>query len=502
MAEQRIVYDDFSRGEYGHLGGRNAPAGSFTGRNIIRYRNGMVGPRPGIKASLVSPAAGTALNNIWWAQGAPNTDIWWVDSTGAVKKSRFDTGVITAVGNIVAPAAGKVAQAVDAGLGINYLTVQGDKCYTINLPAPSVTAHVGSVGGIDIAIKGDRLFVTNNGTAFFTVYYSNAAAFATWTATDFFTVGAKAGVAGLVHQRDHLAILLQDGSWWAYRGIGSTASLRKITPGGWYPWVLNPHAKALMTDDRIAYMGPIGDWPIKFDGANIEHFPQAGPSGDVQPYSSVTGVRVLPVRRAGECAIILPDAVNGARVYLGRENDAWSIHTLPTGISELAASSGQGVIALTNKTTPSIYLWDLRIDRPAFTSDTYARPGDLSDTPVDAYFYLPEHWSTPGTEVRVRQVIVDFVKYQTGATGDDCGFNLDLKSFGQFENDGTESPTSQAWSEDGSAASTAGVRDRHVFNVGEQGFGAGFQVGFTGVKGVAIAGVTVVVDTQASRPRG
>lgn len=502
MSELRVVYDDFSKGEYGHLGGAHAPNGSFTGRNVIVYRNGMIGPRPGLR-NYNSRALTGSIAGFWWAHGASGKDAWWVTTTGDVRSISLTSGTITDIGTITAPGANNFPQAVDVGLGKYLLTVEGDTSYMVDLAAGDVDslAIAAAPGGKDVAIHGERAYVANNGSDYFRVWYSAAGDFNTWDAGAYFDVGHQAGIAAIEKQRDHLAILLQDGSWWTFRGAtAADGVLRKITPGGFYPWTLNPNAAAVLTDDRVLFMWPNGDWPIFFDGSSLEHDYNAGPRGDSQVVTDERSIHVAPTVRAGESMILGYDE----NVFYLYQNGAWTLHEVPTDAASFdsyVASSQQGIVALLDSVTnPDVWTFDFRIDRPAFSSDTFAQPGDLSDTPVDAYFTMPEWWAQPGTEVRVKQVVVDFVKYTTGATGSDCAFDLELDAFGMYENDDTASPTAQGYSES-SGGSTDGIRDRKVFNVGEQGWGAGFQVGLSGIKGVSIKTITVVAETQPALPR-
>lgn len=502
MAGQiRVTYEQFGAGEYGQPGGAHAPDGSFTGRNVRVYRNGLIGPRAGIKITPLGPSG--TIYNAWRIPSdgisAPS-DLLWVTTAGDVKKAVTSSNTITSVGSITAPS--RPPQVVHLGGGKFVMTSFQDKCYLIDLAANTTTAITGSPGGTTIAMVNDRVFVGNDGGGGFArVFYTDPAAFTAFPPANFFDVGARSGIGVLVGQRDHLSIGMEDGSWWVYRGVGDAASLRKVTTADWPNWSFNPHAAANMTDDIITEMTSLGDWPAFFDGAALNHEYQYGPRGNGQVYFSTEDIRVLPNIRPGEAAIILPDATNGARLYL-RQDGAWTIHTLPTTISYIAAPRSVGGFTLCNKTAPAFYYLDTNLERPAFTSDTYARPGDLSDTPLDASFTLPEWWSPPGTEIRVKQVIVDFLKYNTGASGTN-NITLGVTSFGLFNStDGTESPGAQSWNEAVSAGTTGGKHQRHVFNVGEQGYGAGFQLTFTALRGVAIRGIYVELDSQPSMPRG
>lgn len=511
--ETRVVYDDFSGGEYGHVGGANAPDNSFTGRNVTVYRTGLIGPRAGIKELAFTPGAGE-FSNMWRviADGADTSvglgstpDAWYVKASGSVyKKSASGTFNI---GTITAPT--RAPQAVHLGLGKYVLTNFLDATYIVNLNDNTITPITGAPGCTTVAIYSDRIFLANNGTSggYKRVFYTEVGAYTTLPGANYFDVGSRAGVAAMLAQRDHLAIATEDGSWWVFRGAGSSASVRKITAADWPHWSFNPHAVANLTDDIILEMTPLGDWPATFDGTRIDHYYPAGPVGDSTPYTGTTGIRIMAGRRPQEALIIRPDATNGALGYVQRDG-IWTLHTFPTDISYVGSATGTGQFTICKLGEAGVeegafYEYDMNLDRPAFTNDTHARPGDLSDDPNDSYFYLPEWWSKPGTEVRVRQVIVDFIKYNTGSTSNNL-LTVELTCFGMFENDGTEAPASQSWEEDGSvaaAAGTAGVRDRRTFNFGEQGYGAGFQVVMAEVAGIAIRCITVVLDTQPSTPR-
>jgi hypothetical protein len=502
MADIRVVYDRFNVGEYGHQGGSHAPDGSFTGRNVMVWRNGLIGPRPGLKASATAPTGGVAISNVWRipADGAANTaDMMWVTTTGVVVKAVESTGAKTTLtGSITAPT--RAPQIVHTGVGTYILTNFGDQSYAIDLVANTVTAIAGSVGGTTIGMYSDRVFIANGGTTgnFRRVFYSEPADYTNFPALNFFDITGNSGVAALVGQRDHLSIAAEDGSWWVFRGAGSTGSLRKVTAADWPTHGFNPHACTNLADDLIVMMTPLGDWPSTFDGTTLEHNYLPSPSGDVTLYGDTTGIRVLPGRRPGEACMIVPDGTNGALLWVN-QGGTWTIHRYPTNISSVATASSTNQFLLCDKTTPTFYVAAFDLNRPAFIGDSRARPGDLSDTPLDAHFTMPEWWSPPGTEVRVKQVIVDFVKYTTGVTTN--GFSVALTAFGLFQNDGTESPAAQAWSEAGASASTSGVRDRFVANFGSQGYGAGFQVSINSMVGVGIRTITVVLDNQPSSPR-
>lgn len=497
MAELRVIYDDFSAGEYGHLGPAKAPANSFSGRNVVRYQTGLLGPRAGMRWRPLSGMPGGEVLGMGWS-GTPGADLWWI--IGNTVYSRNGSDVVQAWTPALAAAPTEGVQSIEAPTATTHMTSFGDKTYRLDHLAKTVNAIDGSPGGRSIAMMGERLFVAGTVADLARTFYTDAADLTAFPPLNFFDTGGRAAVRAIFAQRDHLAIVMQDGEWWIYRGVGSSASQRRATAGGAHPWVMNANAAALLGSDEIALM-PVGtDWPATFDGVRVDEVRSAGPDGNTLGYAGAAELKVLRGFRPEECVMVRPAA---GLVYLYR-NGVWTLHSPSVGLSEFAVTNQQGVLHLTDGgaagVAPKFYDWKINLDRPAFTSDAQAQPGDDTDTPLSAYFSLPEWWSKPGTEARVRQVIVDFTKWNTGAPLANH-MKLELLAFGMFRNDGTEAHNAQEWEEAGNVASTSGTRDRAVFNIGDQGFGAGFQVKLAHLRGVAVRAITVVLDSQPASPR-
>ena len=138
----------------------------------------------------------------------------------------------------------------------------------------------------------------------------------------------------------------------------------------------------------------------------------------------------------------------------------------------------------------------------AIASSTSPPPGDNSTTPNTCTLDLPAIPGSKGREVRVRQVIVDVVKWNTGAAVDNA-LALEARTYLRYNpvtsNRDDYATETQTWTEPGSYGSTTGQRDRIIFNLGAEGWGGAVQVVFTAVKGLTIRSVEVVVE-QADRP--
>jgi len=151
-------------------------------------------------------------------------------------------------------------------------------------------------------------------------------------------------------------------------------------------------------------------------------------------------------------------------------------------------------------------VWSINhdIDRPAFVSDPWASPYDQGmksgDVLVKGEASLPMWFDGQGRQSRVRSVIVQFVKWNQGVVGGVNQISARVDSIGPYDR-GITPGIEATWSEpmSGAANTDAGTEDSWRFNVGEQGFGNGFQLVFTALYGVAIREVVVLVDLRTER---
>ena len=92
---------------------------------------------------------------------------------------------------------------------------------------------------------------------------------------------------------------------------------------------------------------------------------------------------------------------------------------------------------------------------------------------------------------------VDFIKYQHGWEAIDNTLTVGVKSVNQYDaGDGFGSPVTRTWSEDQADASTTGTNDRVIFNMADLAWGNGFRIAMSGLIGVAIKKIYVLVDTR------
>jgi hypothetical protein len=173
-----------------------------------------------------------------------------------------------------------------------------------------------------------------------------------------------------------------------------------------------------------------------------------------------------------------------------KQYGAWWLHEFGVAVSPKWTGDGRGrVYGFTEDWTPAVF--DLVLDRPAFTSDLFAQPGDLSDTPEPAYVTFAEHWTEDNNHQQVTEVVVNFRRWDTGCEGGN-NFSVTVDALSR----GSEVPLrshTQTWSQAGnlSPATQHGIEDQVRLQFGEQGEGAGYRVTISDIRGVAIRSVAV-----------
>jgi hypothetical protein len=491
-----VTFAGWDGGEWGTLDTEEAgrrEAQMFTANNMVRTRAGLLSPRPGVKELAVTGLPAGTVRGFGYA-GTLGSDLWIIVGTGVYLLDGLAGGAATLLGQI-AVTPNRPVQGVESGVGITHITVSGDKCYRINHITKTLTALAGSPGGDSIELWGERLAVGGRDTA--RVFYSEPANFAAWPALNFFDVGARAAVRALFAQRGHLTIALADGSWWVRTGTpGHSGELRRVSGGGVHPWHFTAQAAVMLGGDQIAYVPVSSDYPALFNGAvprEERHLGLIGAlgSGYIDGFVDIKAVRGF---RPDEWVYVLPNQNRLAQFRHG----VWTHHTLPAAISSpYVASNAQGLIYLCDGgggSTPRVFTYQLNVERPGSVLDTFARPGDNSNTPLDASFRLPQWWHPDGHEVRVRGVIVDFETHTSGSATANR-FDVTAVAMRSYGTPGEVGANTQTWTRTPAALN----RERVHLGFGDQGRGGGFELRFTNVRGVSIRSVVAVIDIWERR---
>lgn len=494
-----LVYDKFGVGEFGTISPSKAPDGSWTGRNVVVYNNGRIGPRPGVVLvdqgipSPIGKLLGFGFTPVAQTDDTPiffiiGTKVWLFDPSGT-------SSLVEASAELDNPPTDTPAQTVLSKESVRfiddevYFPVDNDQTYRLNGRTQVLTAITDSPQGTDIETYRDRMLVVNGGLR---VFFSDAADFDEWPAPNFFDVGPSWRVINMTEFRDSLVIFTQSGAW-VMTGTADDGTLRRLSD------TLSPQDKAVIkTNDDIIYVPASRSAPVSYNGSY----------GDEESMKHLDNWKSASrtcygVQSYGNRDVLFLD--DNARL-LWRKNDAWSYHDIAPGVGPwitryfddnvLLATPGSG------SDDPDFYMLAMNLDRPAFTSDTWAQPGDNSTTPLTASFTLPDYFDPAGRQCRVRQVTVDFVKYDTGSATNN---NIDVvvTSLARFnlQSSGTETVTG-SFNEDGDVATAGGVRARMVVDTGRLNYHGGVRIKLDNLKGVAIDAIHVDVETEEGRPRG
>lgn len=146
------------------------------------------------------------------------------------------------------------------------------------------------------------------------------------------------------------------------------------------------------------------------------------------------------------------------------------------------------------------YQMRLDLERPAFTTEYLANPGDDSSTPLNAWFYTKLTRDPQGREMRVTKVFVEIHKWNTGVA--DNEFTIDVRTFGRNGGDAYTSATA-TWTESAAEVGIGfdGEADTVIKNFG-QNAGTGFQIGITGIVGIAVNRIVVEAEIIDGRQEG
>lgn len=504
-ASQQVVYKDFSKGEYGNADLFSAPPGTFHAKNLLRSRGGVLLPRPGAEGYVTTGLPNGTSHALGWT-GVPGRDLWTLVGQTVYHRNStlLGSGSWTAATGTLTAEPNEQLSWIEVSAGIVYILSPGNGLYVLNLTsAPGTLTKVAAVtadmAGRPLSVWGERLFIGGWNPAN-RVYYSNANDFATWPAGNYFPVGGAPQVRFLGAQRGHLAIALQDGSWWVMNGsTPTTGTLRRVVSpqGSWHFW----QNSAVVLADDMTWIVPLqGSWPAGFDGvsiADLRHLEYATVQGSIQGEQNV-----INVHERSDVAYVSgrPGERGEAMFLLG---GVWTKHVIGGDVAGGVATDGQGHIFLHDAGGPASLEDVIRLNmkNPGTPGGTAAdsRPGDVSSTPLDTFLELPGFWSEDGQEFRVRQIIVDGWKWNLGVVVDnELDVELDVYSHDRSEK---RTLAIAAWTEASSAAAAGGERFRHYWNVGSQGYGAGMQVRFPQLTGVGIEQVIVKIERSAGRPR-
>lgn len=504
---EAVVFDDWKGGEYGLLGARDAgkKPGMFAGKNVMRYRDGLLGPRPGVRNIGVTALGNGKIKSL--GQGNVGTivvvgsTVYSFDPTAYGGAATAWTMTDSIVDVLTKPAEMPGAFALEYVLclgGFAYKLVNSTKTCT-KIPAGGTNMPPGRCA----AWYQDRLIIGGTSTQPYRLFFSDpgAAGWETFGATSFYDLPGL-GITFMVPFRSGLLVGAGGAFVYITGTLGSTAVVRVLSTQG-FPADTMKGAK--LDTDEVVYMHNNRPYPGRYNGALHvleKHLRFAGDNYADDSDQTPT-FHVLKLIGPDDWLFLSGRTVAGAqnRALLHYEGVA-SYHTWGVDIGAWAADLGTGKELLvkdgTAGTPPTFYTFNTELFRPGFATDNDARPGDDTTVPLDAFAHLPQYWDPEGHELLAREVIVDFRKWDTGAAANNH-FDLLVRAVNRYNTADVAVSATQTFDEAGAASTTAGVDDRRSFYFGEQGQGGGFEVHFDAIKGIAIRSVTVLFDRLPAR---
>ena len=504
MPTETIIFDSFRGGEYGQLGASGAPPDSFTGLNVMVFLDGSIGPRPGMISLAPS---GIPTGAIWGIIGIGRTVtrgiVFGVGDT--VHGFTFSPlGAVGSIGTLAGTPSTKPVKMVQYGPSLAYAAVYGDKGYKIDPATPAVTALASFPACRVCGVYGERMIAANTAANPNRVYYSAAADFTSWPALNYFDVGSSWPIQHVEDARSRLAVANSGSEWWTLSGVpGVNGTLRRAPRADVSPFAPNHVARL---GETLWFLPASSDFPAQFTGAvadklRLRHLAFAGGTSELD--AGNYGAAALP---SSETLIFTNSDTGKALLF---HNDAWSIHTLPSGVGPYVTAVSDGGVEVNRgalifcdgggaSTAAKFYALYPTLGRPGKVSDTIAQPGDGSTTPLTANFTTAERWARNGTEMTVRSVTVDFVKWNTGAAVTNH-IDLTVRNLYRTGVGGTKDSTTAEWDEAASVTTADKTPDRAVLTFGDQGPAHGFKLVFENLRGVAIRRVTVHLESTEAR---
>lgn len=512
-----VTFEGWSGGEYGILDpvqAGKAKKQMFTGNNVMLYRNGLLGPRPGLKALDVDNGAflNTGVMHGLDACLATGTGPWiWTSVDGDVQRIDLGTGIATSnySGGPLATPVRAIPIGGSYGTG-TIIQIPFTGLFNLDHSGDAISSVDTDPNGYAIGQFGIRIVAGDSGNSMW--YADPAPAYATWGALSFYDIGSAFTITLLRAFRDGILIGKIGGEVYYGAGtLGDTFTLKRLSAKG----APGDEPRGLVTEANVMwYMRQNTPYLSSFNGSVHEDFEWLLPfgSGLLSDFDATPKVRIVGLPHMGTDAFMVIGGATGsgrpsvANRMMQYNDSTFSYHTFGKTIGAFGTDFGPStpwVVIADDGSGGVFYSYAPGKDRPAFTSDTDAGVGDDSTTPLDAYMQTPIYVDPEGHEMRVKQVIIDYKGWSTGAAANN-NITLTVDSMYRYDNDSstfgeTTSTSVTALDEAGATFTTSGKTGRVVHNV-NCGFGGGFQIKCASLKGVAIRSITAVFDVRNRRP--
>ncbi len=506
MADFAVRFSDFTGGEWGQLDPVRANANQFTGENVQVYDSGLLGVRPGMKTI---PVTGMPLSTV--VSGPVGFDVFG-DKLVLISDQPYlipmtNPSLAAAMGNYPGgPARTTVRFARGAGA---LYTLWGGKLF-FHGSAPGAGVLVTTPAPLSTVVRWGYFFVGVDANTPWRLWFSQVDAagpnFQVWPANNYLDVGSNDPITTLNPIFNTLYCGKSSG-WYAVSGtLGVLASVREVLAGN---GPIDQRTTSVTTDNRIVYW-PVEKVPVFFNGERVQRVQAQRMDPRSLPFPGDT-VIVTPTGQ--KLLLAGTDTSVSVNTSLWEYDRIWTHHDLGAKMAGFArrpdVKSGVqmpehvifGVTRSDAAGQPITLLsYQHSLDRPGAVGDTWAAPDDNSSgVPVWGQFRTPAWFDGQGRQVRVRGLIIQFRKWNSGQTGSAMNrLSAAVNSLGPYGG-GQEAGAPQDWIEPVGRASTDGTDDSVRFAFGEQGFGNGFQVNVSRMQGVAIREIVAVCDVRSDR---
>lgn len=509
LGRRVVVFDDFSKGEFGALGSWNAPKGSFTGQNVVRYIDGSLGPRNGLKALTVTGLPASGFGNRMGIN--ENGQLWF--QVGTLVKTIDVTDTSSQAAQPVGDAGVTLNQAVYLA-GYVYAITSFSGIKKLDFGIPAITSVAGSPNGSLLIQYGERTLAAGDAAQPQRLYYSAAGDPNSWPASNYIDIGTGTTIKAILPLRSGVAIYTIgslftgiDGRWWILSGVpGVNEALREVLRGAQGP--SSDLDAALLGDGLVAFAASKSEMVGLFDGSTIRllrHLAVGTPP--------VIDVRsVLPLREEDDALILsYAAATPSSAVGLVRRDRSWTKHTFNEADVTHTVISRDGVLGnslqpvtwaqqlvvfVTTASPPVFYIWAAYNDRPPFAGDYSAG----IPAAADVHFTLPDIPADRGEQISVRKVTVWFRDWNTG--GSPNQFSVNVTPIRQSEaGDGTtqvatdRNGATPSFSRPANTSSTNGTNLRRDFLFAAD-YGDAARLKISDMRGVAIHRIEAELETR------
>lgn len=522
---QRVVFDSWSKGDYGR--GSPTVPGTFSGTNVSTYPLGAIGPRAALAPVSVTGLPASPVDYMQYIPGAalhgePPSVYTFHDNRNVYK---HDSQYVDS-NNSTPPAASLMGTTENP---VNDVTLAADGVFTCSITGSGSKIVAGSVTTVSAMPAGRRIthykdsLVLSETAGSSRIRWSAPANGTSWPAANFLDIGDGEYIAGIYAQRDFLTILTRSGTVWTVSGaLTSNATLRRIDQGprAQFPGRINV-ADGVSREGVLRWLSDDKRRLGVFTGGQVNTV-----LCPTLPGSTLHTLR--PDFLSYAAPVIGSDYILGGGAYNSTgagvqlffwlyQDGAWTRH-IP-GITwsgsdptpTLVATELQPGVVLFAHRQPSattFYRADFTLDSPLDSeATTGGAVGPLRNTegstglPVTGEFTTHEWWTPSGEEAHVKALIME-VEYDVHlADTTNTKFSVSVESLNRWDQDGAASSAAQSWVPAGlpksaPAGGYATARQRAVFRFGDQPRGAGFRVKVAGMRGVMIHRIIAIVDVD------